>query len=95
MSTYRRYAHANWLTTCTNSCSRRVLSDISNKQRNRQRGNNSSGIASAKKVGLGEGLGQSKKLSAKKKTKTPLKTKAVASLTPKAVIEPPEVPVGC
>ncbi|OWZ12303.1 hypothetical protein PHMEG_00014566, partial [Phytophthora megakarya] len=60
--------------------SRRVLGDISNKQRNHLSDSNAGGIASAKKHGLGRGLGHSKKLNNKK---TPSKSKARAPLTPK------------
>ncbi|KAG7379941.1 hypothetical protein PHYPSEUDO_007999 [Phytophthora pseudosyringae] len=64
--------------------SRRALSDISNKQRNRQGNNNAGGSVSIKKKGLGSGLGHSKKHSAKKRPPlTPLSAKANAPLTPK------------
>ncbi|CAH0487369.1 unnamed protein product [Peronospora farinosa] len=70
---------------------RRVLGDISNKQRDRQRNNNSDDIASSEKSRPGESLERPTKLSAKKKTKTPLKTKAGASLESKTGITPPRV----
>lgn len=60
--------------------SRRVLSDISNKQRGRHGNSNVDGIASTKK-GLG---GQPKKRSPNKRTPlTPLRSKSRAHLTPK------------
>ncbi|CAI5731869.1 unnamed protein product [Peronospora destructor] len=72
---------------------RRVLGDISNKQRDRQRSNNSDGIESTKKGGPGKGLERPTKLTAKKKAKTPLKAKAVASLESKSKTgtKPPRV----
>ncbi|KAG3033564.1 hypothetical protein PC120_g1856 [Phytophthora cactorum] len=61
--------------------SRRVLSDISNKQRSRHGNSNAAGIASTKK-GLG---GHPKKLSANKTTPlTPVRPKSGAPLAPKA-----------
>ncbi|KAK1941662.1 hypothetical protein P3T76_006726 [Phytophthora citrophthora] len=69
--------------------SRRVLGDISNKQRNRHDNSDSGTIVSIKKAGLGKGLGHSKKLIAKKRTPlrpklgTPLAPKEPASSTPK------------
>eukprot|EP00644_Phytophthora_capsici_P008028 jgi/Phyca11/510315/fgenesh2_kg.PHYCAscaffold_58_\ len=61
--------------------SRRVLSDISNKQRNHHESSNSDTVASIKKTGLGKGLGHSKKLISK--NRTPLRPKSVAPLAPK------------
>ncbi|CAH0476480.1 unnamed protein product [Peronospora belbahrii] len=66
---------------------RRALGDISNKQRDCQRSNKSDGITSAKKVGAIESVEKEKRKSTKKKIKTPLKTKAVASLEPKTEIK--------
>ncbi|KAL3668322.1 hypothetical protein V7S43_006414 [Phytophthora oleae] len=63
--------------------SRRVLGDISNKQRNRHDNSNSSTIVSVKKAGLGRGLGHSKKLSAKKLTPITVRSKSGTPLTPK------------
>ncbi|POM63143.1 hypothetical protein PHPALM_27601, partial [Phytophthora palmivora] len=71
--------------------SRRVLGDISNKQRNGLHGTNAGGTMSAKKTGLGKTIDHSKKLNAKKRTPLknkvgiPLALKASASLTPKIV----------
>ncbi|KAL4136680.1 hypothetical protein PRIC2_000209 [Phytophthora ramorum] len=71
--------------------SRRVLGDISNKQQHRRSEGNASVVGSIKKTGLGKGLGHSKKLSIQQKIKTPLKSKAVASLKPKTMIQPLQV----